>query len=113
MEDITMSFAGGPKIQDVHIVGGTPMGYQQLTLTTGAQGLTVPTSANYAILTLETDSARYRDDGVSPTSTVGMPLIAGQSMNLEDPMVISNFKIITDSTAPLTPVLNISYYFKR
>lgn len=113
MNEITMSFAGGPKIQDVHIVGGVPKGYQQLTVNTVAQSLTIPTSANFAILSLENNSARYRDDGVAPTSSVGMPFTAGASYEIEDPIVLASFQIIQDINATGNPTLNISYYFKR
>lgn len=55
----------------------TPCGYQQLTVTT-LQSLTIPAACNgapvLAVIKVETQAVRYRDDGTAPTSSVGMPV---------------------------------------
>lgn len=112
MDEFAFS-TGAPKVQNIHIPGGKPVSYQQLTVSTLAVGLTVPSSANHALITLETDSCRWRDDGTSPTSTIGMPLVAGQSMELLEPEVLANFKIIRDSNSVSDAILNIAYYRKQ
>lgn len=53
-------------------------GYQQFTATT-ATSLTVPSQSKYALIEVEA-AARWRDDGTSPTASVGMPLASGESM---------------------------------
>lgn len=57
------------------------LGYEQLTVAAASVGFaSVPASANYALITIETASIRYRDDGVAPTAAVGQPMIANQSL---------------------------------
>jgi hypothetical protein len=57
---------------------GAPLGFQHITVTTTAQGLTRPPGAVSALIISELDPAnavcffRVRDDGVAPTATVGM-----------------------------------------
>ncbi len=48
-----------------------PAGYQQITSLSGSTGLTVPAYARFAIIEAETQSVRWRDDGVAPTASVG------------------------------------------
>lgn len=55
----------------------TPLGYQQITSLSAAQSLTVPTGATMAMITAEAQAVRFRDDGTSPTATVGLPLAVG------------------------------------
>lgn len=61
-----------------------PCGYQQLTSIDTASTLTVPTPASCggavsaALIKAEAQAVRYRDDGVAPTTTVGMPLAIGE-----------------------------------
>jgi hypothetical protein len=89
---------------------GNPIGYQQLTVTTSPQSLTVPAGAVRAIITAEGDTVRYRDDGGAPTSTLGLPLTALASIELISGGSIANFQVIKDASATSTPLLNISYY---
>jgi hypothetical protein len=61
-----------------------PCGYQQLTSIDTVASLTVPTPASCggtvtaALIKAEAQAVRYRDDGVAPTATVGMPLAIGE-----------------------------------
>lgn len=103
----------GPKVQHVVTDNGTPMGYQQLTVSTVSVALTVPTSANRAIITVETDTIRWRDDNTAPTSTVGMILFNGSTLELGTGLSLTQFKAIRDTSATVDAVLNISYYYKR
>ncbi len=52
-------------------------GFQTLTPAT-ATGLTVPAGASFAYITVRTNDVRWRDDGTSPTTTVGMLLKANE-----------------------------------
>jgi hypothetical protein len=78
---------------------------QTLTLTSVAQGLTVPQGTVWASLCLEVGNARWRDDGVAPTATVGQPLLAGQCMQYAGPF--NAFQMIAQTGSP---VATISYY---
>jgi len=81
------------------------LGYQQITLS-GASSLTVPAGANFAIIAVDTAAVRWRDDGVAPTASVGMPLSnTGAPLEYSGPLASIQFIAQTGS-----PVLNVSYY---
>lgn len=56
-------------------VGLRPAGHQQLTVSDTAIGLTVPTSlrVRLAVVSVQTDAIRSRDDGTDPTAAIGTP----------------------------------------
>jgi len=83
----------------------TPLGYQQITSLASATSLTVPTGATMAFIAIEGGEARYRDDGVAPTTSVGMPIYAGQSLQYSGSL--SALQLIQVST---TVTANVSYY---
>lgn len=91
----------------------TRLGYQQITTLTSATGLTVPSvdvnglscKPSLAIITAETKGVRWRDDGIDPTSTVGMPLAAGTTLQYDGDLTKIKF-IEQEASAKL----NISYY---
>lgn len=57
------------------------LGYEQLTVAGASIGLaSIPGTAQFALITIETAAIRYRDDGVAPTAAVGMPMVAQQSL---------------------------------
>lgn len=85
--------------------GSTPLGYQQITNLTTAQPLTIPATATFALVEAEGIDCRWRDDGVAPTGTVGMPLYAGPSQVFSGELATLQF-IQTAAGA----VLNVSYY---
>jgi hypothetical protein len=85
-----------------------PCGYQQITVNTDVKTLTVPAGASRAIVVVEDQPLRYRDDGVAPTASVGMLCVATTRFEIESSYALKAFKAIrsggTDS------VLSISYY---
>lgn len=90
------------------------LGYQQITSLSSASGLTVPTrdpstglsvTANFALITPETQGVRWRDDGIAPTASVGMPLAAGVTLQYDGDL--SKIKFIEQTASAK---LNISYY---
>lgn len=50
---------------------------QTIVVSGTAQGLTVPAGATMAVLSVVTGNVRYRDDGTTPTATVGLTLMPG------------------------------------
>lgn len=91
----------------------TRLGYQQITSLSAATALTVPVrdvnglscKPSLAMITPETQAVRWRDDGVDPTASVGMPLAAGVTLQYDGD--ISNIKFIEQTAGAK---LNITYY---
>lgn len=81
------------------------LGYQQITSTASAIGLTVPYGANYAMIVGEAQALRWRDDGINPTTTVGMPLAVGVDFNYDGDL--NRIKFIATVAGA---IINISYY---
>ena len=91
----------------------TRLGYQQITSLSAATALTVPVidvqglrcKPAIAIITPETQSVRWRDDGTAPTASVGMPLAAGVTLQYDGDLTKIQFIEQTASAK-----INISYY---
>jgi hypothetical protein len=83
-----------------------PLGYQQLAANSTAQALTVPAGANCALFAVETANVRWRDDGVAPTTSAGMPIVAGAAPFFYSG-TLSALQFIAESGSPL---VNVSYY---
>jgi hypothetical protein len=88
-------------------------GYQQITSLSSAAGLTVPATnlqglvgtPTFAVIRCETQAVRWRDDGVAPTATVGMPLAVGDVLKYDGDLKRIKFFEQTASAK-----LNVSYY---
>ena len=91
----------------------TRLGYQQITSLSSAAGLTVPSTdvnglnarPSIALITPEGQAVRWRDDGVAPTATVGMPLAVGVTLQYDGDLTQIKFIEQTASAK-----INISYY---
>lgn len=86
-----------------------PIGYRQVTVSTTAVAIpTIPAGATRAVVVVEAQPLRYRDDGTNPTASVGMLCVAATRFELESRASILAFKAIrsggTDS------VLSVSFY---
>lgn len=82
-------------------------GYEQLTISTSVISLTVPRLAKMAVITVETEPIRYRDDGTAVTASVGTLLkadgslvVCGKSMD--------TIGFIRDGASDAT--INVNYY---
>jgi hypothetical protein len=87
-----------------------PLGYCQLTSVSSATAVSscsggIPQRAAWAVICIETAAIRYRDDGTDPTTSVGMPLAAGQCMGYRSKL--SALKVIAQTGSP---VVNIAFY---
>jgi hypothetical protein len=67
---------------------------------TGRQGI-----PNYAIISVDSNSARWRDDGTAPTATVGMPLPINTNLLYDGEL--GKFQIISNA---VSANVNISFY---
>lgn len=89
------------------------LGYQQITTLSSATNLTVPTTdlnglsakPTLALIVAETQAVRWRDDGVAPTASVGMPLAANVTLQYDGDL--SRIQFIEQVGGAK---LNISYY---
>ena len=81
------------------------LGYQQITSLTSSTALTVPAGATLALIIPETQSVRWRDDGVAPTTTIGMPVLVNTSMSYDGDLKALRFIGIAAGA-----ILNVSYY---
>jgi hypothetical protein len=82
-----------------------PVGYQQLTSMTNATSLTPPAEARIAVIEAEAQEVRWRDDGVDPTTTVGMLLPVKSAFTYTG--VLASLRFIA---AVAGAILNVSYY---
>lgn len=86
----------------------TPLGYQQITSLSAAQSLTVPAGATQAVIYVETQAVRYRDDGTAPTASVGAPLaVTGTGQPLVYTGTLSAIQFIEQTSGAK---LDILYY---
>lgn len=85
-----------------------PLGYQQHLAAAVDAGvnLTPPAGAVYAVLTAEAQAIRYRDDGVNPSATVGMPVAVGVTVQLEGGNLAA-YRVISQA---LGAIVNVTYY---
>jgi hypothetical protein len=83
----------------------TPLGFVQLNIS-GATGLgTIPAGASMALIVCETANVRWRDDGIAPTSSVGMLFSSGQEFQYSGNLLNIQFIAVSGS-----PVLDVSFY---
>lgn len=91
----------------------TRLGYQQITTLSSATSLTVPDKdvqglsckPSIALITPESQAVRWRDDGVAPTATVGMPLAVGVTLQYDGDLTKIQFIEQVGGAK-----INISYY---
>lgn len=83
-----------------------PLGYQQYTSLASAINLSgYPPEATIAEIIIEGAAIRYRDDGTAPTSSIGMPVTAGNAFQYSGDL--SAIQFIAQSAGA---IINISYY---
>lgn len=91
----------------------TRLGYQQITTLSSATSLTVPDKdvqglsckPSIALITPEGQAVRWRDDGVAPTATIGMPLAVGVTLQYDGDLTKIQFIEQVGGAK-----INISYY---
>lgn len=83
------------------------LGYMQVPLSTTLpfQLPDIPDGAKSMLIKPESGGIRYRDDGIDPTSTVGMPLASGESMYYE--LKIEDLRMIAQEDGA---ICNIAFY---
>jgi hypothetical protein len=89
----------------VQVKGRTPVGFQQITSLSASTALTVPAGATLALVQVETQIVRWRDDGTAPTASVGM-FIPVNDMLVYD----GNLATIRFIEASASAKLDVTYY---
>lgn len=90
---------------------GSPLGVQ-VTLAvddSAAVSLTVPIGAAFAVISIETEAVRYRDDGVDPTASDGVLLPVSTTEPWVYPLP-GGLKVIKFIATSSSATLNIAYY---
>jgi hypothetical protein len=82
-----------------------PLGYEKPTPLTSAKALTVPAGATRALLQVEDQKVRWRDDGTDPTNAIGIVIGAGDEFLYEGDL--SAIKFIQETA---TAELNVAYF---
>jgi hypothetical protein len=89
-----------------------PLGFAQITITGSPQtfaaaGVTVPTGARLAVMTVDAANVRYRDDGTAPTASIGIQLSSSATQPYEYSGDLAAIQFIAVSGSPL---LNVAFY---
>ena len=81
--------------------------YEQLTISDSAVSLTVPQIAKLAVITVEDEPIRYRDDGTDPTASVGT-LVKADGSIVVCGKSMGSIKFFKDGATDAT--INVNYY---
>lgn len=85
------------------------LGYSKITVSSTAVGLgTLPADTARAVIACEGADVRFRADGEDPTTTDGMPLLAGQEVELDSG--IAEFLAIRSGSSDAT--FHVAFYRK-
>ena len=90
-----------------------PLGYCQLAVTTVVQTSTCTgfqATASYAVVCNEGSAARWRDDGVAPTTSVGEPFPSGTATAPACMPIGTNLAALQWVAQSGTATLNFSFY---
>lgn len=92
-----------------------PFAFEQVTVSTASIGFTAATfapsgqtPADFAVVSVESQAIRYRDDGVAPSTTVGHVVAAASSFTVCGLNSIRIVRFIRDDASDAT--LDVSYY---
>lgn len=85
---------------------GNPLGHEQITDVSSAVGLTVPTGAGVAVIEVNTQNVRWRDDGTDPTASVGI-----LAKTTDEPFIYQgDLSAIKFFEATAGAEINVAYY---
>lgn len=85
-----------------------PNGFETIAGAAASTALTVPTGSTKALISVEDQDVRYRDDGIAPTSSVGILLQAGREKFYEGGVAgLAAFRLIELSAST---EVNVLYY---
>lgn len=92
----------------------TPFAYEEIAVSSTAKSFTMATAfpdgavgASLAVVTVEDDAVRYRDDGLNPTATVGHLARVNTGLNVCGENSIRRIRMIRQTT---DADVHVSYY---
>lgn len=86
-----------------------PVGYEQLAVgATSGQLISIPAKASRAIVMVEGQPLRYREDGTAPTGSVGVLCVAATRFELESRKAIQGFRAIRSGASD--SAVSVLYY---
>jgi len=80
------------------------LGFQQITVSTTAIGITAP-KGQRALISTETSNVRWRDDGTDPTASVGFLLETGTVLGFDGNLAAIKFIKVSGSDATVNVAL--------
>lgn len=83
-----------------------PLGYQKITSLSTVKSFTVPVGATMAIVHASTKGVMFRDDGVNPTATDGMPIEVGEKFKFD----LKDFSVVKFIEQSASATLHVNYY---
>lgn len=90
------------------------IGYESITVSTTAVALAASNagylSADFAMLTVESNPISFTLDGRTPTSTIGHAAAVGSKIDLENNWEINNFQMIRSGGADATVKVSYGQY---
>lgn len=86
------------------------VGFQDLSITTNAQTLTLPDSAQAAQCQVQDQPVRWRADGTAPTASVGAEANDGDEITIQGRSTLKAFQIIRHSEGSAGGKLVCHYY---
>ncbi len=95
---IASQTSGTPGGAGVYVTNN-PTTSSTASLTSGG----IPNSATLAVISVEGEPIRYRDDGQAPTSSVGMPIANGQAFTYQS--TLSKLQFIQESSSASIDIL--------
>jgi len=95
-------------IEGTFPAGIKPKGFQALAVSATAVALTVPSGAVRAIIAVEAQPIRWRDDGTNPSATVGFLEVATSRFTISGKESLLAFKAIKDGATD--SALSVVYY---
>ena len=116
---VLLAFTAAPRVKagpNGCTTDGTlvPMGDEQIAVSSTAIGFTAAKiapsggpQAVYAIFSVETNAIRYRDNGLAPTASVGLPMASGSNWTVCGVTTISRALFIRQSA---DATVSVSYY---
>lgn len=89
------------------------LGYQQIVGAAASTALTVPprdmnglnVDPTFALIVIEGQPVRWRDDGVAPTAAIGMPILPNNALLYDGDL--QNIRFIQTAA---TATINVTYY---
>lgn len=103
--DLSGNRANNAPVTDNSLSSSRVIGDQQITSLSASTPLTVPTGATMAIIQPEAQAVRWRDNGATPSATVGQRITVGGELRYTGDL--TKLRFIEEAASAK---LNVTYY---